>query len=487
MNLSSLLAESARRFPGKPALVVGRRSLSYAALEAGAGRVADALSAAGVELGRKVALAAPNGPEFVAGMMGILRAGAVAVPCSNDLPPAEMEEMAARVGCEYRLRLPGHGEAIPMPVAPFEDPGAAAFRLETAPGAEKEPPDRRLLDLGASNIRFTSGTTDAFKGVVLSHAGIADRISVANRALRITADDVVYFGLPMAHHFAVSVMLHLSVGATIVTSRLFLGDAMAETIRRHRATVLYSTPVTYRMMAEIPGVDPSALGSVRLAISTAMRLTPDVGAAFRARFGRPLAQALGIIEVGMPIMDLSDLPDRPGCLGRLIDGFEARVVGEDGRPTEDEAAGELWLRGPGMLEAYCSPWRSRDEILEDGWFRTGDLVRRDGEGNFFLLGRSKHLINVGGNKVFPAEIELVLAAHEAVLEAAVVGEPDGILGEVPSASVVLRPGRRVSAEALAEHCRSRLSHFKLPRRIRIVDVLPRTHSGKIAVSALSGN
>jgi long-chain acyl-CoA synthetase len=487
VNLASLLTESARRFPEKPALVLGQRSCNYAALDAASDRTADALAAHGVEPGRKVALIAPNGPEFVAGMMGILRAGAVAVPCSHDLPPSEIGNMTERIDCEYLLRLSPRGDAGSVPVAPFDDPAATLLHLTAMPAAGTRPPDRRLLDAGASNIRFTSGTTAAFKGVVLSHAGIAERISVSNRALRISGQDIVFFGLPMAHHFAASVMLHLSVGATIVTGGLFLGDSMSETIRRHRATVLYSTPVAYRLLAEVPGVDPSALDSVRLAISTAMRLSPDVELAFRRRFGKPLAQTLGIIEVGMPIMDLSGIPGRPDCIGRVIDGFEARIVGEDRQPSKDGTVGELLLRGPGMLEAYCSPWRSRDRILEDGWFRTGDMVRRDEEGNIFLQGRVKHLINVGGNKIFPCEIEQVLATHDAVLEAVVVGVSDEILGEVPSAFVVLRAGMRVTTEALTARCRSRLSHFKIPRHIRIVESLPRTHSGKIAVSALTGN
>ncbi|MBI4579327.1 MAG: long-chain fatty acid--CoA ligase, partial [Planctomycetes bacterium] len=363
---------------------------------------------------------------------------------------------------------------------------------------EQGPPDRRLLDVDASNIRFTSGTTANFKGVVLSHGGIGERIAAANRALRISERDTVFFGLQMAHHFAVSVMLHLSVGATIVTGGVFLADSMVRQIRRHRATIIYTTPVSYRMMADAPNADRSALADVRLAISTAMALPASVAGAFEERFGRPLSQALGIIEVGMPIMNLPGPDFAPGALGRLIEGFEAQVIDENGRPLSHDApvgaaggsvgpdpVGQLLLKGPGMLAAYYAPWRSRDKLLHDGWFASGDLVRRDRDGNFFIVGRAKDVINVGGTKVFPYEIEEVLVACEAVAEAVVIAAPDDVLGEVPMASVVLRPGASATSQALIEHCRRSLSPFKLPRHVQIVAQLPRTHSGKIARTRLA--
>ena len=470
--------------PDKPALIVGPRVCTYAQLEAATQRTADALRDAGVVPGRKVALTAPNGPEFVAALMGILRTGGVAVPAASNMQAPERDEMLERVGCEYQLGPTRTDTDRAVAFRVFDDASAQELRLAPTPYLATEPVDERLLDLGASNIRFTSGTTAAFKGVVLSHEGIAERIEVANRALQISDADTIFFALEMAHHFAVSVTLHLSVGATIVTGSLFLCDAMVRQIHRHRATVVYSTPVTYRLLADAPDVEPDAMENVRLAISTAMPLGRDLETRFEARWGVPLTQALGIIEVGMPIMNLPHPRRVRGALGRLIDGFEARVVDEEGRDVAG-TPGELWLRGPGMLAAYYAPWRLRDAILHDGWFRTGDIVRRDEDGNFFLMGRNKNLINVGGTKVFPAEVEEVLTSHDAVVEAVVTGAPDDVLGEVPVATVVLRSGCETTPEALSDHCRRHLSHFKVPRRIRIVTDLPRTHSGKIARSRVA--
>ncbi len=503
MNLSSLVAASAARVPDHTAIIVGRRACTYAQLEAATARTAAALQAAGVAPGRKIALAAPNGPEFVAAMLGIFRHGAIAVPCPADMQAPERAAMLDMVRCEYDLSLSPSGGSVAagqLPQSsnnelsrssiaaasfcPLADEGARTLHLVPTACLASDPVDERLAAVEASSIRFTSGTTASFKGVVLSHRGIHDRIVAANQSLRIGGDDVIFFALPMAHHFAVSVMLHLSVGATIVTGSLFLGDSMIRQVREHRATMLYSTPVTYRVMAEAPRVDPAAFRSVRLAISTAMALPPAVAARFEERSRVPLLQALGIIEVGMPIMNLPR-PDRAHhALGRLIDSFEARVVDDDGRDVPAGQAGELWLKGPGMLAAYYAPWRTQEQILHEGWFRTGDTVRRDSAGNFFLMGRSKDVINVGGTKVFPIEIEEVLHAHDAVAEAAVVPVPNDLLGEVPAAAVELHPGSTTTPEALAEHCRRRLSTFKLPRIIRIVDRLPRTHSGKVARARL---
>ncbi len=480
MNLASLLTATARRLPDKPALIVGRRVCTYAQLEAGSRRTAALLADAGVQPGRKIALSAPNGPEFVAAMMGILRAGAVAVPCASDAQAQERAAMIELVGCEYLLSLAAPGGGHDGSFRLFDDLDAVPLRLTPTPGLTAAPPDARLFDLGASNIRFTSGTTASFKGVVLTHECIRERTEAANRVLEISDRDTIYFGLQMAHHFAVSVMLHLSVGATIVTGGAFLGDSILRQIRQHRATVIYTTPVTYRFMADSPNASPDDVRTVRLAISTAMPLSPDIEAAFEQRFAMPLSQALGIIEVGMPIMNVPPTPGARGCLGRLLPDFDARIVDEEGTPVLPGAAGELYLRGPGMLAAYYSPWRTRDEILSNGWFRTGDVVCRDTNGAFHLVGRTKYVINVGGTKVFPLEIEQVLTAHPAVEEAVVTPTADPVLGEVPAATVQLRKGHTATSEALMAHCRQCLSQFKLPRTIRIVDALPRTHSGKPA-------
>ncbi len=233
-------------------------------------------------------------------------------------------------------------------------------------------------------------------------------------------------------------------------------------------------------MAEAPNAEPSALESVRLAISTAMALPANVAEAFHGRFGLPLSQALGIIEVGMPIMNLPGDGYKAGAIGRLIEGFEARVLDEEGRDAAPGAVGQLLLRGPGMLAAYYAPWRTREEVLTGGWFASGDLVRRDEDGCFFIVGRTKDVINVGGTKVFPYEIEDALTAHEAVLEAVVIAAPDDVLGEAPAATVVLRPAARATPQELVEHCRRLLSPVKLPRHVQIVSKLPRTHSGKVA-------
>jgi len=479
VNLSSLVSASAARMPSRPALIVGGRVCTYAQLEEATARTAESLRVAGVVPGRKIALAAPNGPEFVAAMLGILRCGAIAVPCPADMQAPERAAMLEMVRCEYDLSLAKSGDAGTI-IRPLTDRAAQPMHLSPTTCLASDPVDERLVAVDASNIRFTSGTTASFKGVVLSHGGIHDRIIAANQALRIGEDDVIFFALPMAHHFAVSVMLHLSVGATIVTGSLFLGDSMIRQVREHRATVLYSTPVTYRVMAEAPHVDPEAFRSVRLAISTAMALPPAVAIRFEESCRVPLLQALGIIEVGMPIMNLPR-PDRQHhALGRLIDSFRARVVDEQGNDVPAGEAGELWLEGPGMLAAYYAPWRTQEEILHDGWFRTGDVVRRDSAGSFFLMGRSKDVINVGGTKVFPIEVEEVLHAHEAVAEAVVIRMPNDLLGEVPAAVVELHPGHATTAEALLDYCRGHLSTFKLPRSIRIVAQLPRTHSGKVA-------
>jgi long-chain acyl-CoA synthetase len=337
-----------------------------------------------------------------------------------------------------------------------------------------KPSDNHGLNIAF--IRFTSGTTSARKGVVLCHETILDRISSANKALGIRSEDTVIWSLPMSHHFLITIVLYLSQGATIVLARHTLARPYLEAVNQWRGTVLYAAPFHYGLLAR----DSSeiALPDVRLAVSTTCSLPQDVANDFRARFGIRLAQALGVIELGLVSLNTDDPVDRWNSVGPAVPDVRIRI-----KHPDNGGVGEVEVSGPGFFDAYATPWMSREQVLRKGWFNTGDIGRIDEHGFLYLVGRKTAVINLAGRKVFPEEIEAVLNRHPNVSESRVYGRVHPHLGEVVEADLVLH-SPEADLGPVREFCRAHLASFKIPSRLRVVSALPRTAAtGKISRAA----
>jgi long-chain acyl-CoA synthetase len=460
----------------RPALVVDGVILSYGELLERAARVAgwlgrcEGFRSDGVP---RVGLACENGVDYIVLALGILKAGACLVPVAGELTAAEREEIIGRTGlCGLVL---GSGQPWRSGESTdFEpDTGAAWIALE---GGKLEDEDAfRALD--PAFIRFSSGTTGRSKGVVLSHAKLRERIVAANAALEIGPSDRVLWMLPMAHHFAVSIVLYLYHGACTVLGTSHLAEDVLHTAKMTRATVVYGSPFHHAMLAADPG--SYAWPDLRLAVSTASPLPVAVAERFRTRFGKPLVQGLGIIEIGLPLLNTGGAGDSPTAVGRPLPAFDVELRNDEGLPVAVGRVGELWIKGPGMFDAYLSPWQTVDEVCVDGWFATGDLAETDAAGRVYLKGRKKSVMNVSGMKVFPEEVEQVLERHPAVRRCRVTGAAHAVFGTVPVVSVIVAPGKTVTARELIAWCRESLSVYKVPVRVKFVDELPVTASGKI--------
>jgi long-chain acyl-CoA synthetase len=325
--------------------------------------------------------------------------------------------------------------------------------------------------LNIAFIRFTSGTTSARKGVVLSHETICGRVAAANKSLRIGPDDTVMWYLPMSHHFLVTIVLYLSAGATVVLARHVLARPFLEAVNKWRGTVLYAAPFHYALLAR----DNSEIKipSVRLAVATTCSLPQDVAVNFHQRFGLRLTPALGVIELGLVCVN-DDPATRANSVGRPQPDCAVRI-----RNPDRDGYGEVVFAGPGIFDAYDNPWTPREQMMPDGWFATGDIGRVDEQGYLFLAGRKVAVINLAGRKVFPEEIETVLNRHPAVLESRVFGATHPHLGETVEAEIVLnQPG--AGLDSVRAFCREHLASYKIPTRFTIVNALPRTPvTGKI--------
>jgi long-chain acyl-CoA synthetase len=474
----NLIEEISRRHAAETVAVVsGDRRVTYGGLFRHAREIANLLEAhRGVERIPRIGLQCPNGVSYIVLSMGILLAGGCLVPLAEELTDAERGEIASTTALDLILaadELPWHGNGEVL--ASAESDGTP-WKLYRGNGSAPLFPEDAFQALNPAFVRFSSGTTGTSKGVVLSHETLLARITAANDGLRIGAEDRVLWMLPMAHHFAVSIVLYLYFGATTVLEHSPLREDILATAEKHSATVIYGSPFHFAMLSGDKGA--FAWPSLRLAVATAAALPEATARMFAGRFGKPLHQGLGIIEVGLSVLNLHAAWQKPESIGRPMASYEVVLLDGEGRRVPEGEAGEFHVRGPGLLDAYLVPWDPSP--LKDGWFASGDLMRRDAEGDLFLMGRKKSVINVAGMKVFPEEVERVLNEHPGVKRCRVIGREHPQMGQVPVAEVIPSDPEAVPKPVeLQRFCKAVLSAYKVPMQFKVVDGLPLTASGKI--------
>lgn len=476
MNLVDLLYASAERYASCRALTDVRsgRSLSYGQLVREAQRVAAFLKTRGVENGQRIGLLAPNDLAYVPAAFGLLAAGACLVPLASNLTPTEIAEIVREVQLNGCLAWPG-AEAPPgARGAAVQDGECAGFTFTWLDRDARAPADFYSLD--PAFIRFTSGTTAKSKGVVLSHAATAARVEASDRVLRFSEEDRILWVLPLAYHFAVTIVAYVRAGSHILLCPDTLPRAMVDAVHRLKPSVFYAAPLHFERMANLGPSQP--FSSIRAILSTAAPISPAVMERFESVYGVPVGQAYGIIEAGLPCINLGTEGLPATSVGRPVPGYQVAVLSDDGRRLPPEELGEIGVRGDGLFSAYYAPWRLREQIMSDGWFLTGDLGWLDKVGALHLKGRKKTVIFVAGLKFFPEEVEDCINQFPGVKESRVFSRPHARVGEVPCAEVVLDP-ERGHLDALKAHCARVLSAYKVPVEFTIVDAVPRTPSGKI--------
>ena len=476
MNLVEFLHTSVERHAQRPAVTDVRsgRSLSYGELGRESDRVAAFLAAQGVEPGQRIGLLAPNGLAYLPAAFGLLASGACLIPLATNLAPPEMARILREVDVNGCLATPGTdvrpgGDGR----ATLSEGACAGFTFQwTNRGAEGAP---GLRSLNPAFIRFTSGTTASSKGVVLSHEATAARIEAADKVLKLSQEDRILWVLPLAYHFAVTIVAYVKAGAQMLMCPDTLPGTLVDSINRFHASVLYASPLHFERLGSL-GSTP--LTSVRFVLSTSAPITVAVMDRFESVYGVPVGQAYGIIEAGLPCINLrcDGLP--AASVGRPVPGYDVAVFSDEGERLPPEALGEIAVRGDGLFSAYYAPWLLRENLTRDGWFMTGDIGWLDGSGALNLKGRKKAVIFVAGLKFFPEEVEECINEFPGVRESRVFGRPHPHLGEVPCAEVVpATPG--CDLDALKAYCARALSSYKVPVEFTVVEAIPRTPGGKI--------
>jgi long-chain acyl-CoA synthetase len=452
----------ARRAPEAPAVVWEGGLLSYARLDRQANGFAHFLARQRVRPGDRVALSIPNRWPFPVALLGTLKLGATAAP----LDPLLTGDERRRLLDDLRPRVVAH-EVV---------------------GDEADAPGPAAVEAPAL-ILYTSGSTGAPKGAVLSHGALRAALEAwAGPVMALRPQDVVLAALPLAHSLGLNgaLLAPLTAGSRVVVLERFGPEEVVAAIRRHGVTVFPGVATMFRRLLDTPGLAADALASLRLCVSGAAPCPWALAREWRERTGVRILRGYGMTELFRPISYLADDPTEvPDAVGRPLPGVEVRVVDDEGRARGPGEVGELWIRTPAVMDGYLGAPEETRAVLADGWFRTGDLATLTAEGLVRIEGRTRERILRGGYSVFPQEVEAVLVAHPAVAEAAVVGEPHAELGEEVAAFVALHDGARETPEALIAWCKEQLAGFKYPRRVTILDRLPRAATGKVLKSRLT--
>ena len=528
-NLASLLEESAASYPERTAIVFGERRLSYAEVNTFATMVAGALADRGIRPGDKVALSCPNLPYFTIVYYGILKAGATVVPLNVLLKAREIAYHLEDSDAKAYFCFEGTPE-LPMGAEGYAGFGQADrcehFVMITAdlaaPSPIEGPPENPVQTMAqalagqtgqfetvatdeddTAVILYTSGTTGQPKGAELRHRNMRD--NALSGAALFGADpdrpDTFLCVLPLFHSFGQTVCQNgaFAYGGTIVMLPRFEARAALDLMAREKITFFAGVPTMYWGLlgaledAQADGLDVDQLArDLRVAVAGGSALPVEVHKEFERRFHVTILEGYGLSETS-PVASFSKYgePVRVGSIGLPIPGVEMKLIDPASLPGEwrevpEGEIGEIAIKGHNIMKGYYGRPDATAEVIDgDGWFRSGDLARRDEDGWFYIVDRSKDMIIRGGFNVYPREIEELLMTHPAVSLAAVIGVPDESHGEEIKAVVIKAPGAEVTEQELVAWAKEQMAAYKYPRIVEIVDSLPMTATGKILKRELS--
>src|SRR5712692_7347376 len=474
-----------------PALVVpeGGPVVTYHSLRNQIEAMAATLQTLGLGRGDRVAMALPNGLEVITAFFGITAAAATAAPLNPAYTAEEFRFYLADIEAKALIVPPGGGEqartAAPAGTLLLEvslsPDGQVRFEVAGSSSLPRVQTDPTSDDVAL--FLHTSGTTSRPKGVPLSHANLLASAANVVATYALTPADVSLCVMPLfhVHGLVASTLATLRSGGTVVVPPRFSASAFWPAVTAHRATWYTAVPTIHQVLLTRADEDQApALGTsgLRFIRSCSSALAPATMAGLEARFGCPVLEAYGMTEAAhqMASNPLPPEPRRPGSVGRGT-GVQVAIMDEAGILLAVGAQGEVVIQGPNVTRGYHNNPEANAAAFTNGWFRTGDQGVLDAEGYLTLVGRLKELINRGGEKISPREIDEALLTHPAVAEAVCFGVSDRVYGEGVAAAVVLRSD--VAEKELIAHCRSSLSDFKCPTTIYIVESIPRTATGKI--------
>jgi len=492
MNVSDIVKGHAKKDPEKTAIIAGDRRISYAELDGLINRTASGLLKAGLKRGDILSLFLPSLPELIIGYLGAVRAGIVVNVVNAMLKEEEvayiLKDCASRAVVVDAERLPIL-EAVRSRVPSVEhvfvlsdaDAGKAYSSLESvmAQGTDKfNAPATDERDL--CHLMYTSGTTGWPKGVMATHLNIWHNATSFGR-IHFSPDDTIMVATPIFHCWGLisGTFGMLSRGGTVITVERFYPDQALEEIERWRPTIFQGVPPMYNVLLKQPDLDKRDVSSVVFCLSAATKMPENLIRQVEEKLRWRYAEAWGLTEISCVGATVPYTETRLGSCGRGMADAELKVVDENGNTLPPGEQGELCVRGTCVTNGYPNKPEATAAVFDaDGWFHSGDIAYMDEDGYAYIVDRKKDMINVGGEKVFPSEVEDMMLLHPKIKDIVIVGVPHEIKGEAPMAFIQLKEGESCTEGEIRDYCREKMAPYKVPIRVVFLDEIPRSAAGK---------
>jgi long-chain acyl-CoA synthetase len=483
MSLGKMLSESAERYGDHWAIIHGETRITYRELNRDACALGNHLRSLGLGKGDKAALMLPNCPEFVIAYFAIQKIGGVAVTLNVQSTPYELlhllgnsdsqclitQGMLAKRFEEIQKELPLCSHLITTN-GPEED---SPFREIVAKGPfTEEIPE--MADDDPAVMIYTAGLTGKPLGAVLTHHNLLTQSVLLRTICHLDEHNIGLAVIPLFHSFGavVNMLAILRIGACVILMDRFTLDAIFTAIEKKKITYIAAVPRLFLGMLFHEGSEKYRTDSLKFCITGGAAMPPDFIPVFEKRFNVKIMEGYGLTEAS-PVSSFSrlDMPQKPGSIGIVIPGVEAKIVDETGLEVQRETVGELILMGDNIMKGYYKDDEMTAQVIKSGWLYTSDLGRMDAEGYIFLTGRKKRMIITSGFNVYPREIEIVICLHPAVQAACIVGKEDLLRGEIVKAIIVKKTGMEIEERELLKHCRTYLSSYKVPREIEFAETI----------------
>ncbi len=491
VNVSNLIKKHVAQYPDKTAIVFGDRLVSYRALDDLITRTARGLLTLGVERGEVVSLFMPSLPELIIAYLGTVRAG-LTVNVVNAML-REQEVTYILKDCDTRTVLVDARRLATIENVLME---ATAIRDIIVLGEDAESgylSFEKLLDMGREDIplpetkgsdlchlMYTSGTTGWPKGVMATHLNVFHNATAFGK-VHFEPEDRIMVATPIFHCWGLinGTFGMLSRGGTVITVERFSPEQALSDIARHRPTVFQGVPPMYNLLLKQPDLDRHDISSVVFCLSAATKMPENLIRQVEDRLNWRYAEAWGLTEVSCVGTTASYRETRIGSCGKGMDDAEIKVVDEKGQSLPAGEQGELCVRGTCVTQGYLHKPEVTEAVFDgEGWFHSGDIAYIDDDGYAYIVDRIKDMINVGGEKVFPSEVEDMMLAHPKIKDLVIVGIPDELKGEAPKAFIQLKEGVSGTEEEIRAYCRTRMAPYKVPVAVQFINEIPRAASGK---------
>jgi long-chain acyl-CoA synthetase len=493
-SLPEQFRAAAQQFAELPAIVTPDQTLSFAELDAQSDAIASGLIAHGIQPGDHIGLYGLNSPTFVALYLGIQKAGAIVVPINLLLNPNEVAWILKDAEAKFlfyfdpfspgvssiRDRLTG----IRTFICVGENPSAPTdLLLPDLLNAEPQALNVEIDPEEVAVIIYTSGTTGHPKGAMLTHTNLVSDALGAGKALKLrpTAERFLVV-LPMFHAFAsmAGMIIPLLHGSAIVPVPKFEPGMLADVIAATKATIFLGVPSMFNLLLRLPEKHTNSIKLLRFCVSGGAAMPAEIMKQFEDRFGVLIYEGDGPTECA-PVTCFNPIEGvrKPLSVGLAIPGVEMKIVDDQGNEVPTNEPGEICVRGPNVMKGYWKQPEETEKSFFGDWFRTGDIGTEDEDHYFYIVDRIKDMVIVNGMNVYPRMVEEVLYKHEAVREAAVIGQPSRLHGEVPIAYISVKEGSNTSEKEIRAFCFEHLGKHEVPKKVLFLDELPKNAAGKI--------